>query len=329
MIAGRGRRIVEKENESARICAVSIRPGQDGQAVLDFLSVRFTYLDRDEWRRELAAGSLLVNGQKAGAGQRLVAGDRLSYRMTEGGEPPVATDFKVVYEDQDLLVVDKPAPLPCHPGGRYFRHTLWSLLRERAGLAAPLFVNRLDRETSGLVVVARHQEAARHCGRQWLAQQVEKRYLVMVEGMFPLPEMEAAGSLAPDPDSAIRKKVRFFPGSTGPPVGGRHCCTHLRRLAGANGLTLLEARPVTGRCHQIRATLCSLGFPVAGDKMYGVDEQLFLRFLEDRLSIEDRLRLRLPRQALHGAGLAFRHPADNRLLRFVSPLPREMRELLV
>jgi 23S rRNA pseudouridine955/2504/2580 synthase/23S rRNA pseudouridine1911/1915/1917 synthase len=248
--------------------------------------------------------------------------------MPEGVEPPVATDFRIVYEDHDLLVVDKPASLPCHPGGRYFRHTLWSLLRERSGLASPLFVNRLDRETSGLVVVARHQEAARHCGRQWLAHRVEKRYLVMVEGMFLLPEMEASGSLAPDPGSAIRKKVRFFPGSAASPANSRHCCTQLRRLASGNGLTLLEALPVTGRCHQIRATLCSLGFPVVGDKIYGVDERLFLRFLEDRLSAEDRLRLRLPRQALHGAGLSFQHPADNRLLHFVSPLPREMLDLL-
>lgn len=319
---------METGNEFARICAVRVGPGQDGRTVLDFISGRFTYLDREQWRGELAAGNLLVNGQRAEAGQRLAAGDQVSYRMPEGLEPPVATDFKVVYEDHDLLVVDKPASLPCHPGGRYFRHTLWSLLRERAGLAAPLFVNRLDRETSGLVVVARHREAARNCACQWLEQRVEKRYLVLVEGEFLQPEMEADGSLAQDPDSAVRKKIRFFPAAAAAPVGGLHCRTHLRRLAGCNGLTLLEARPVTGRCHQIRATLCGLGFPVVGDKIYGLDEQFFLRFLEDRLSAEDRRRLRLPRQALHGAGLAFRHPADNRPLTFSSPLPMDMRALL-
>lgn len=311
-----------------RVCAVRIRPGQAGLTVLDCITDRFTYLGREQWQQELAAGRILVNGKVAAPLQKLVAGDELAYRRAEAVEPPVATDFRVIYEDQDLLVVDKPAPLPCHPAGRYFRHTLWAMLRELPGLASPFFINRLDRETSGLVLVAKHQEAARCCARQWQERRVEKRYLVMVEGMFPLPEMEANGSLAPDPGSVIRKKARFFPSSMAAPMGSRHCATHLRRLASGNGMTLLEARPLTGRCHQIRATLCSLGFPVVGDKMYGVDEEFFLRFLEGRLSAEDWLRLRLPRQALHGAELVLSHPADHRLLRFSSPLPWAMENLL-
>jgi RluA family pseudouridine synthase len=314
--------------EGERICTVRVGPDQAGRSLLDLVAERFTYQDREQWRRELAAGRLLHNGKPAPANRQLAAGDEICYRWPGEAEPPVALAYQVVYEDADLLVVDKPAPLPCHPGGRYFRHTLWARLRQSAGLDRPCLVNRLDRETSGLVLVAKNQATARLCARQWQERRVTKVYLVLVEGDFPWVDLEARGSLAPDPASMIRKKVRFFPASCAAPAGARSCSTRLRRLAGANGLTLVEARPVTGRCHQIRATLSGLGFPVVGDKLYGVDERLFLRFIEDRLSAEDWRRLRLPRQALHGAELSLRHPVDSRPLHFVSPLPPELSKLL-
>ncbi len=311
-----------------RVCVVRVEAGQAGRTVLDFVAGRFTYLAREQWVLELAAGRLRVNGQPVAPEQILAATDRVSYQGAELAEPPVASDFSVVYEDDDLLVVNKPAPLPCHPGGRYFRHTLWWLLRERGGLAKPLLVNRLDRETSGLVVVAKNRAAARDCARQWQEQQVEKKYLVLVEGEFPPDQQAATGFLAPDPNSRIRKKSRFFPQGQPVPAGAVPCATHFRRLAFQRGISLLEARPLTGRCHQIRATLCSLGFPVVGDKIYGLDEELFLRFLADHLTPTDHHQLRLPRQALHSAGLKMRHPADQRPLEFSCPLPQQMAELL-
>ncbi|MFH7319965.1 RluA family pseudouridine synthase [Desulfurivibrio sp. D14AmB] len=311
-----------------RVCAVRVEAGQAGGSVLDFVAGRFTYLTREQWRRELAAGRLRVNGEPVAPERILVAADQVSYQGAELAEPPVAADFSVVYEDDDLLVVNKPAPLPCHPGGRYFRHTLWWLLRERGGLVQPLLVNRLDRETSGLVLVAKNRAAARECARQWREQQVGKNYLVLVEGEFPPGEQVAVGFLAPDPASRIRKKSRFFPQGQPAPAGAVPCATHFRRLALQRKISLLEVRPLTGRCHQIRATLCSLGFPVVGDKIYGPDEEFFLRFLTDGLTPADHRHLRLPRQALHSAGLQMRHPADQRPLEFSCPIPPEMAALL-
>ena len=269
---------------------------------------------------------------EARADSILAPGDRLVYLMPALIEPPVDPDYTVLHEDDDLLVINKPAPLPCHPGGRFFAHTLWALLKEHHGLAEPRLINRLDRETSGLVLVAKNKAAARLCQEQFAQRRVEKVYLVVVEGDFPdtLQAVEATGWLGPDPNSAIRKKMRFYPEQKDAPPGAVESSTTFRRISGAldTSLSLLEARPHTGRCHQIRASLLHLGFPVVGDKLYGVDEQLFLRFQEDRLSATDHARLRLPRQALHAASLRLSHPTTGKELEFSAPLPSAFQRLL-
>lgn len=311
--------------------SVRIGPQQAGQPLLDFVSHRFTYRSREEWQAELAADRFLLNHAAARAEDLLIQGDLLVYLMPALVEPPVERNYTVIYEDDDLLALDKPAPLPCHPGGRFFTHTLWALLKENHDLAEPKFINRLDRETSGLVLVAKNKAAAHHCQEQFARQQVEKIYLVVVEGDFPTaPSMvNADGWLGPDRNSAIRKKMRFYPEKNEAPPGAVEAGTAFRRLPGADcGLSLLEARPRTGRCHQIRATLLHLGFPVAGDKLYGVDEQLFLRFQEDRLSEADHSSLRLPRQALHASGLRLIQPASGKQLGFFAPLPPALQKLL-
>ncbi|MEW6520818.1 MAG: RluA family pseudouridine synthase [Thermodesulfobacteriota bacterium] len=312
----------------SRKTAVLIKPEDAGWPVLDFVAARFTYRSREEWRQELEAGRFLLSGERATHLSLLAAGDRLVYLLPELPEPPVDKNVAVLYEDDDLLVVDKPARLPCHPSGRFFRHTLWALLQERHGLPKPSLINRLDRETSGIVLVAKHKQAARLCYRQFAARQVNKRYLVLVEGEFPFEELQADGWLAPDPASAIRKKMRYYPSEAAASAGAIACSTLFRRLRGHHGITLLEALPATGRCHQIRATLCSLGFPVVGDKLYGVDEQFFLRFRQGLLTAADQQQLRLDRQALHAASLRLRHPSSGRELEFRSPLPAAMQCLL-
>ncbi len=308
-----------------RKTAVCVKPECGGRTLLDFVAERFTYRSREEWQQEIEAGRFLVNDEgPALAMTMLFAGDRLVYLMPELEEPRVERRFSVLHEDDDLLVVDKPANLPCHPGGRFFRHTLWALLKEEHGLAQPSLINRLDRETSGIVVVAKNIKAARCCCQQFATHLVRKSYRVMVEGEFPVESLQAEGRLFLDPASAVRKKFRYYPrkGAESSPVGGE-CSTTFRLLRYENGISLLEAVPITGRCHQIRATLCSLGFPVVGDKLYGVDEQLFLCFRQGSLTAHDRQRLRMPRQALHAASLQLAHPADGRELSFFSSLPPE------
>ncbi|MDG4475167.1 RluA family pseudouridine synthase [Thiovibrio frasassiensis] len=312
--------------------SVRIQPQQVGQQLLDFISQRFTYRSREEWQAELTAHRFLLNDTEARGDAVLAAGDRLVYLMDALIEPPVATDYTILHEDDDLLVIDKPAPLPCHPGGRFFAHTLWALLKENHGFDNPRLINRLDRETSGLVLVAKNKAAARLCQAQFIQHTVEKVYLVVVEGDFPDTPIgvEAIGWLGVDPESAIRKKMRFYPTQNDAPPGAAESSTEFHRISTAsNGsLSLVAAKPHTGRCHQIRATLLHLGFPVVGDKLYGLDEQLFLRFKEGHLSATDHTLLRIPRQALHAASLRLNHPTTGKELEFSAPLPSALQGLL-
>jgi len=128
-----------------------------------------------------------IGSVPAGAETQLAAGDVVEYIVHDLPEPPVATDYRIVYQDEAVLVVSRPGDLPCHPGGRFFRHTLWALLQRDLGKSEMGFVNRLDRETSGLVLIARTPEAARRLGQPLRRKSMVKEYLAIVEGAMDEP----------------------------------------------------------------------------------------------------------------------------------------------
>ena len=314
-----------------------------GVAVLDFLALRFTYHTREEWLARIAEGRMTVNGRAIEPGQVITAGDELAYDADDIPEPPMDDRITLVHCDDELVIVDKSGNLTCHPGGRYFNHTLWALLKTRHGIENPIFVNRIDRETSGLVVVARTPAAAKELRAQFSGRTVEKRYLALVEGSFP-DACAANGWIVPDYSGEVLKKRRFemvdSGGSrgrspsrseiaSGPPDPKAQWAETEFRLRSVHGpISLIDAWPHTGRLHQIRVALQALGYPLVGDKLYGVDPGLFLRFCNDQLSPEDFSRMRLKRQALHAAGLRFQHPKTERELAFDLPMPPEWESLL-
>ncbi|MFW5636556.1 MAG: pseudouridine synthase, partial [Thermodesulfobacteriota bacterium] len=272
-----------------RKIAIRIHPREAGISVIDFLSGRFRYQRRIEWLQNIEAGCIRLNEKPVNAVDPLAPEDILSYHPPENLEPEVDREYDTVYEDDAILVINKPGNIPCHPGGRYFAHTLWALLMEREDLKSIHFVHRLDRETSGLVLITRDPETARICQAQFEAGTVRKVYQVLVEGNFPSEPVIADGVLIPDADSRVRKKRRFISSDAKAPIPdqAQSCRTRFRLLDFQGPLSLIEARPETGRLHQIRATLCSMGYPVVGDKLYGVDDTLFLRFIDDRLTPQD------------------------------------------
>jgi RluA family pseudouridine synthase len=298
------------------------------------LSERFTYHSRNQWQNEIKNGKVSVNGINPRASRKLKEGDEIIY-APERAEPPVDSHFRIIHEDDDILLVDKSPNLPCHPAGPYFNNTLWAALRETR--AEVHFVTRLDRETSGLTLIAKSAEiAARFADRHSFVEDgaendliTMKKYLCLVFGDFP-SKMVAEGFLSDrgetgDPN-VVRKK-RLFSKISEKGKAGESARTIFRKSANlanpetGNPVSLLQVELDTGRTHQIRATLCSLGYPLLGDKLYGPDESIFIRFIDGKMTLEDEKQLILPTQALHSHQIRLKHPRTEKEMLFEAPVP--------
>ena len=288
-----------------------------GLRLIDYLSGRFTYRDAEAWKSVIAAGEITVNHAPAVPEQILRMHDLIEYLPRELPEPEAELRYDVLFEDEDLLVIDKPGNLCMHPSGPFFRHTLWHLMCSRYGDIH--FINRLDRETSGALIAAKNRTAAAKLQKP--GARIVKTYLVLVAGEFP-PEVDAAGFLISDTHSAVHKKRRFVTELPDGAANIEECRTLFTRVGSPRpGYSLVEAKLFTGRMHQIRATMHSLGHPVVGDKLYGVNEKLYLKIRDDSFSEDDRAKLILPRQALHSYRIEFNHPRTGERLCFTAPVP--------
>jgi 23S rRNA pseudouridine1911/1915/1917 synthase len=243
------------------------------------------------------------------------------------------TNFSIIDETDDYIVVDKPAPLQIHPGSLHGAPTLWHGLRdllayEMANGGQVSIINRLDRETSGTVLVAKHQRAARQYGMAMQEHRIHKVYHAIVHGW---PEWETLDLEAP----ILRKGevtesiiwVRQMVHETGSPC--RTDFQLLRRVEHpiAGKLSLIQAAPVTGRMHQIRVHLSHLGFPILGDKIYGLDEQCYLDFIDTGWTPDLARRLFSSRQALHSHRLEINTPEFAQA--WHCPLPPELNRWLM
>ena len=297
---------------------------EDGAPLPDYLAAHFSRFDRVGWIRAIEAGLVTVNDRPALPDMNVKRHDRVGYFPPETPEPDAELHYHVFYEDSDLLVIDKPGNLCMHPTGPFFRHTLWHLVGSKYGEIR--FVHRLDRETSGLVIAARTRRAAATLDNGNTP--VHKEYLALVNGDFR-GRIHAEGYLVHDRTSAVRKKKQFVFADSPEAEAARLDPTAETAVTDLieeshvpPDMTLVRAVLGTGRQHQVRATLFSLGFPLAGDKLYGPDEHLFLKIKTHTLDKDDLALLRFSRQALHAAVLEFRHPFTGELLHFESPFPR-------
>ena len=320
--------------DSARPWAAWVRHGRhvindpevDGR--LDrYLHARFPYRSRTQWGQAVRSGRIRLNGHKCRPSHLVRTGDVIDYLIHRAQEPDVNFDIRTIFEDDHILVVDKPPDIPVHPSGRYFKNTVLSKLLADRGetLDNPgvRIVHRLDRETSGVLLFAKSPESARRLAPQFEKRTARKAYLALVYGTPAETSFTLDRPLGRNTDSKIRKSVGVVDDGEGWPA-----LTEFEVAAAGAAHALLIARPRTGRLHQIRVHARAAGHPVVGDKMYGPDEDLYLKLVRgDAYSADDEARLLLDRQALHAWSLTVAHPESRETMTFRAPLPQDIRRL--
>jgi len=287
-----------------------------------FLTEKETALSRSQIARAVNDGMVTVNRKKGKAGQRLKIGDSVCLLLPEPSSYHVAPEdipLRIVFEDAHLLVVDKPSgmvvhPAPGHPGGTLVNAVLFRCrdLSGIGGVLRPGIVHRLDKDTSGLLVVAKTDEAHRGLAAQFKDHLVKKTYQVLVHG--DIGAEEGVVDLPVGRHPVDRKKMSVSSRR------GKEALSRWRVAERYGIATLLEVTIETGRTHQIRVHLNALGYPVVGDRIYGKKANVKTAMNDD----PTRRLKNMERQALHACRLSFTHPVTGEALTFMSPLPEDM-----
>jgi 23S rRNA pseudouridine1911/1915/1917 synthase len=296
----------------------------DAGARLDaYLATQIDDWSRARLQRLIEAGDVLVNGKLAKPSYKVSAADEVEVELT----PAPATNFipeniplEVVFEDDYVIVINKPAGLVVHPAAGIHSGTLANALAyhfqqlSNAGSIRPGIVHRLDKDTSGLLVVAKTESGHENLSDQFRAREVFKSYVALVYGVVKQESGRIEQPIARDPRN--RTRMAIVP-------GGRGALSLYEVRRSYNSFTLLDVELKTGRTHQIRVHLAWLKHPVVGDELYAGGRDNNVQDVQLRARIR-----KLKRQFLHAEQLAFRHPHTGERLRFVAPLPVELADLL-
>jgi RluA family pseudouridine synthase len=292
-----------------------VYPEFAGLTLIDYLTKRFTYATREQWLERLNAQKVQLNQKIALSDQIVQAKDELSYAPGEFIEPPVSTHYQILFEDADLLVVDKPAPLPVHPIRKYYENSLLSLLQKRYPGQAFYPVHRIDLETSGIVIFAKNNETASSLGKMFIAGAVQKTYLAAVFGRFTENE-----KLIDLPIAKIPKSNTFEVNAS-----GKASQTRVKKISTNEKYSLLEVQTLTGRPHQIRVHLQAIGFPIVGDKRYGLYPHALDYFIKNGFDQQMQEWMVAARQLLHANRIELIHPQTNQKLEINSELPEDFK----
>jgi len=295
---------------------IVVPPECSGWRLDHFLKRRIGRMSRTRIQSIIGEQISFPDGRPARPSSPVRAGETILLRRPAPVEPEVPRHFDILFEDESVLVIDKPAGLPMHTTAKFWRNTLVALLRERYPGRHAEICHRIDRETSGVLLVARTPDAGSRLKRAFAGREVEKRYLALVKG-------------APPDAGVIDQPIRLLETPThvmmGAAADGLPAVTRFRVLRRFAAHALVEAAPETGRQHQIRVHLAGIGCPLVGDKLYGAGERYFMEACDRGVSDELLARFDgLPRHALHAARITFPHPVTGAAVTVESPLPPDL-----
>lgn len=315
---------------------LNVDPGQEPMRVDKFMAARLEDTSRHRVQCAIRMGYVLVNDKPVKANLIVRPGDMIKFVMPyrrRGVEIlPEDIPLDIVFEDSDILVVNKPAGMVVHPGHGNYKGTLINALAFHLGLSQGpeaedermgILVHRIDKDTSGLLVVAKNDEAQIKLAKQFFEHSIERRYVAVVWGNLKEAEGTIDGNIGRDPSDRLKFKV--FPNDS---EIGKHALTHYRVLERYGYITVVECKLETGRTHQIRVHMSSIGHPIFNDERYGGAEirkgtiyAKYKRFIQNCFQI-------CPRQALHAKTLGFAHPGSKQWIQFDSALPPDMTALI-
>jgi len=283
-----------------------------GQRLDVFVTENYSGLSRSRVRKLIDAGCITVNAQPAKPGYRLEEGDIVTLSIPKPAPSDLVAQkmpLNIIYEDEDLMIVDKPAGLSVHPGAGHPDGTLVNAILgycpdiSGGDVARPGIVHRLDKDTSGLIIVAKNPASHQHLADQFKNREVSKTYIALVKGRLSPEEGFIEAPIGRD--RSHRKRMAISTQKS-----GRSALTGYRVIRYYDKHTLLEVKPETGRTHQIRVHLAAIGHPIVGDNTYGAGSPF------------------LSRQFLHAARLVFRLPSSGMQVEFNSPLPPDLERTL-
>lgn len=290
---------------------ISLTADESGVRLDSFVSGKQPQLSRTFAQRLIAEGFITVNGKTAKASQKLEAGDEISIEIPPPEPSRLSAEdipLNIVYEDDDLLVVDKPSGMTVHPAPGNPEHTLVNAvlahlpsLPDGSGSLRPGIVHRLDKDTSGLIIIAKKRQSLNNLASQFKAHSVSKIYLVLVKGRLAPQKGFIEAPIGRDPHNRQRMAIV---------EKGKESLTGYRVIRYIKDCSLLEVKLETGRTHQIRVHLSAIGYPVMGDATYGVKSPY------------------LSRQFLHAHRLGFKLPSGGNYVEFESPLPLDLQQAL-
>ena len=303
---------------------------QDGERLDKCIAQWCATLSRTQIRREITAGNVLVNGKRTKPAFRLVTHQQVSCQFQcrqSAGPEAEAMDLAVLYEDDALAVIDKPSAMVVHPAKGHWQGTLASglafhfdQLSSVAGAVRPGIVHRLDRDTTGVIVIAKTDDAHRNLAEQFENRSIEKQYLCLCLGRVDRDRDTINLPIGHHPYHRIKMAIRHDGGNP------RSATTFYEVIERFRRISLLRVRPKTGRTHQIRVHLAHVGNPVLCDRLYGAMSSVSQSFLisgRDKLPEIERNVL-LTRQALHAESIEFNHPISKERMKVEAPLPQDM-----
>ncbi len=288
------------------------------ETAIDFIVRRFPYRDRKSWLACIRSGEIKINNKWASSQTILKSKDVISYERPREQEPEIDDTYEILHQDESIVIVEKNGNIPISESGRYHQNTLINILKEREGYPELYAVHRLDKETSGIVLIAKKKEIATRLGKQFSRKVPEKIYYAVLLGEFVQKQILVDQALKKSSPEHSKVRIRQIVDSS-----GKHAKTVFTAELIANGLTLARIRTFSGRTHQIRCHAEYIGHPILGDKLYGQTDDFFINLLQGGGAPIFPPYGEIRRQLLHASSLSFVHPRTQDRVSFQSDYLRE------